>query len=68
MLNVSEPLVKRARSVHAHGTPELVKAVERDEVTVGSAAKRSPTATAERTAGRRIEHTAREETRHDDEQ
>ncbi|MEW6253670.1 MAG: hypothetical protein AB1716_23740 [Planctomycetota bacterium] len=39
LLNVSEPLVKRARSVREHGTPELVRAVERDEVTVGSAAK-----------------------------
>lgn len=38
MLNVGRASVQRAREVQAHGTPELVKAVEKGDVAVSTAA------------------------------
>lgn len=39
LLNVSRPSVQRARQVLDHGAPEVIKAVERGEVSVTSAAR-----------------------------
>jgi hypothetical protein len=39
MLNVSEPSIKRAKSVHREAAPEIVKAVENGDVSVSAAAQ-----------------------------